>query len=108
LSPFSLSASNQEEDDTMPKQKPSARLENWAVVESENIASYQELRAGNLLVGKVFSHPTIAEGKFIFSSPVVRFDEKTKVAETRNTSYRLGQASSEYTTWIHEQTGAAA
>jgi hypothetical protein len=92
----------------MPKQKPCAKLENWAVVESANIASYQALRAGSLLVGKVFSHPIIAEGKFIFSSPIVRFDEKTKVAETRNTAYRLGQASREYEIWIGEQTGAAA
>ena len=92
----------------MPKQKPSAKLENWAVVESANIASYQALRAGSLLVGKVFSHPTIAEGKFIFTSPIVRFDEKTKVAETRNTSYRLGQASREYQMWIEEHSGAAA
>jgi len=92
----------------MPKQKPCAKLENWAVVESANIASYQALRAGSLLVGKVSSHPIIAEGKFIFSSPIVRFDEKTKVAETRNTSYRLGQASREYELWIEEQTGAAA
>jgi hypothetical protein len=40
----------------------------------------------------------------------VRFDEKTNVAETRNTSYRLGQASREYKIWIeeHQQTGAAA
>jgi hypothetical protein len=90
----------------MPKH--SARLENWAVVESANIASYHALRAGSLLVGKVFSHPTIAEGKFIFSSPIVRFDEKTKVAETKNTSYCLGQASSDYRIWIEEQTGAAA
>jgi hypothetical protein len=92
----------------MPKQKPSARLENWAVVESENIASYQVLRAGSLLVGKVFSHPRIGEGTFIFTSPIERFDEKTKVAETRNTAYRLGQASREYMMWTEEQTGAAA
>jgi hypothetical protein len=92
----------------MPKQKPCARLENWAVVESANIASYQALRAGSLLVGKVFSHPTIAEGKFIFSSPIVQVDEKTKVAETRNTSYCLGQASREYQIWIEEHRGAAA
>jgi hypothetical protein len=108
LPPFSLPASNEGEDDTMPKQKPSARLENWAVVESANIASYQALRAGSLLVGKVFSHPTIESGKFIFTSPIVRFDEKTKVAETRNTSYRLGQASLDYKIWTEEQTGAAA
>jgi hypothetical protein len=92
----------------MPKQKPSARLENWAVVESANIASYQTLRAGSLLVGKVFSHPTIGEGTFIFTSPIVRLDEKRKVAETKNTSYRLGQASREYEMWTEEHTGAAA
>jgi hypothetical protein len=108
LPPFSLSASNQEEDDSMPKQKPSARLENWAVVESANIASYQALRAGSLLVGKVFSHPTIGEGAFIFTSPIVCFDEKTKVAETRNTSYQLGQASREYKIWTEAQAEVAA
>ena len=86
----------------MPKQKPCARLENWAVVESANIASYQPLQAGSLLVGKVFSHPRIGEGTFIFTSPIVRFDEKTNVAETRNTSYRLGQASHEYRIWTEE------
>ena len=105
---FSLPASNEMGDDSMPNQKPCARLENWAVVESANLASYQALRAGSLLVGKVFSHPTIAEGKFIFSSPIVQVDEKTKVAETRNTSYCLGQASREYQIWIEERRGAAA
>ena len=63
----------------MPKQKPCARLENWAVVESANIASYQALRAGSLLVGKVFSHPTIGEGTFIFSSPIVRLMRRRKL-----------------------------
>ncbi len=92
----------------MPKQKPSARLENWAVVESENIASYQALCTGSLLVGKVFSHPTMGEGTFIFTSPIVRFDEKTNVVETRNTAYQLGQASKDYKVWAEEQTRAAA
>jgi hypothetical protein len=108
--PFHLVASYVVEEDRMPKQKPYARLENWAVVESANIAGYQALRAGNLLVGKVFNHPRIGEGTFIFTSPIVRLDAKSNVAETRNTSYRLGQASREYQTWTeeHEQTGAAA
>jgi hypothetical protein len=92
----------------MPKQKPCARLENWAVVESANSASYQVLRAGSLLAGKVFSHPRIGEGTFIFTSSVVRLDEKRNVVETKNTSYQLGQASREYTMWIEEQSGAAA
>ena len=35
------------------------------------LASYQDLRPGNLLVGRVFGHPRIKEGAFIFSSPIV-------------------------------------
>ncbi len=91
----------------MRKQKPCAKLENWAVVPSGNIATYQELRTGNLLVGKVFGHPTIAEGKFIFTSPIVRLDLHASMVETRNTAYCLGEASSEYKTWS-EHKGAAA
>jgi hypothetical protein len=94
----------------MPNQKPCARLENWAVVESANVTTYEALRAGSLLVGKVSGHPRMGEGTFIFTSPIVRFDEKTNIAETRNTSYRLGQASREYKIWTEqkEQSGAAA
>jgi hypothetical protein len=94
----------------MQKPKPYARLENWAVVESANIAGYRPLRAGNLLVGKVFGHPRIGEGTFIFSSPIERLDIKNNVAETRNTSYRLGLASREYQTWTeqNQHAGAAA
>jgi hypothetical protein len=92
----------------MRSEKPCARLENWAVVESVNVGGYQALQAGNLLVGKVYNHPRIGEGTFIFTSPIVRVDTKSKIVETRNTSYRLGQASSDYKIWTEEQTGAAA
>ncbi len=92
----------------MRKQKSHARLENWAVVASANIASYQALQEGNLLVGKVFSHPRIGEGRFIFSSPIERFDTRTNVVETKNTTYRLGEASHDYTLWLQEQTTGAA
>ena len=87
----------------MPKQKPCARLENWAVVESANIASYQALRAGNFLVGKVFGHQRIEKGKFIFTSPIVRVDPQQRIAETKNTCYSLGEASHEYKVWSEEQ-----
>lgn len=92
----------------MPNQKPCARLENWAVVESANSASYQVLRAGSLLAGKVFSHPRIGEGTFIFTSPIVSLDEKKNLVETKNTAYCLGQASREYAVWTEEHRGAAA
>lgn len=91
-------------------QKPSARLENWAVVASADIAIYQTLREGNLLVGKVFNHPRIGEGTFIFTSPIMSFDTKTHVAETRNTSYCLGKVSDDYEMWTlqDQKAGAAA
>ena len=91
----------------MRKQKPCARLENWAVVPGIHLATYQELEAGNVLVGKVFGHPTIDEGTFIFSSPIVRCDSGRGVAETRNTAYSLGEASQEYKLWS-DRRGAAA
>jgi hypothetical protein len=91
----------------MQKPKPCAKLENWAVVPSGNIATYKQIGEGNLLVGKVFGHPTIAEGAFIFSSPILQFDSEANIAETRNTSYVLGEASSEYKAWS-ERSGAAA
>jgi hypothetical protein len=75
-----------------------------------NIAGYQELQTGHLLVGKVYNHPRIDSGKFIFSSPIVRLDAKSGIVETRNTSYCLGQASRDYETWVEEkkQSDAAA
>ncbi len=106
--PFGLAASNHLEEDSMRNQKSHARLENWAVVGSANVASYQALQAGNLLVGKVFSHPRIGEGRFIFSSPIERFDTETNVVETKNTTYRLGEASRDYKLWLREQTTGAA
>jgi hypothetical protein len=92
----------------MRKQKSCARLENWAVVASANTATYQALEVGNLLVGKVFGHPRIEEGRFIFTSPIERLDAETNVVETRNTTYRLGEASHDYKIWAQEQTAGAA
>ena len=92
----------------MLKQKSCARLENWAVVPSAHCASYQELRAGNLLVGRVFGHPRIQEGAFVFTSPIVALDANAKFVETRNTAYCLGEASSDYSKWTAEQASGAA
>jgi hypothetical protein len=92
----------------MLKQKPCAKLENWAVVASADIAIYQKLREGNLLVGKVSNHPRIGEGTFVFTSPIMSFDTKTNVAETRNTSYRLGKVSDEYKMWTEQEQKAGA
>jgi hypothetical protein len=88
----------------MQTQKPSVKLEDWAVVPGPNSGSYQSLRPGNLLVGRAFGHQRIETGKFIFSSPIVRVDAQLGIVETRNTCYSLGEASQEYKAWSREQT----
>jgi hypothetical protein len=92
----------------MRTQKPSVKIENWAVVPGLNTAGYQSLRPGNLLVGKVFGHPRIEEGAFVFSSPIVSLDMNNQAVVTRNTVYRLGEASAGYKAWVGEQKNAAA
>jgi hypothetical protein len=93
----------------MQMQKPSVKLEDWAVVPGPNSASYQALRPGNLLVGRAFGHQRIGTGKFIFTSPIVRVDTQHRIVETKNTRYSLGEASREYKDWSREQgPGAAA
>jgi hypothetical protein len=87
-------------------QKPQVKLEDWAVVPRKQTGDYQELRTGNLLVGRAFGHPRIQEGVFIFSSPITSFDTETRIAETKNTLYRLGRVSREYKAWTGEQSAA--
>ena len=92
----------------MRTQKPSVKIENWAVVPGLNIAGYRSLRPGNLLVGKVFGHPRIEEGAFVFSSPIVSLDLNNQAVATRNTVYRLGEASQGYKAWAREHENVAA
>jgi hypothetical protein len=91
----------------MSTQKPLVRLEGWAVVAGTNRAAYEKLRPGNLLLGKAFGHQRIKTGMFIFTSPIVRVDFELGIAETRNTSYFLGEASAEYDAWSRTQGIAA-
>jgi hypothetical protein len=92
----------------MRTQKPSVKLEDWAVVPSATVASYRQLQPGNLLVGRAFGHQKIKRGMFIFTSPIVRIDASNKVVETKNTCYWLGQASRDYQAWSREQGAGAA
>ena len=91
----------------MQTQKPSVKLEDWAVVPGPNSGSYEALQPGNLLVGRAFGHHRIQTGKFIFTSPIVRVDTQQRIVETKNTRYSLGEASHEYKAWSREH-GAAA
>jgi hypothetical protein len=92
----------------MRSQKPSVKLEDWAVVPSVNHGQYQELRPGYLLVGRAFGHHRIKSGSFIFTSPIVGVDLQNNIVETRNTSYQLGEASHEYKRWSKEQASRTA
>jgi hypothetical protein len=91
----------------MRAQKPSVRIEDWAVLQSPRSGEYKELGSGSLLVGKVFGHPGIEEGRFVFSSAVVSVDRDSQMVETRNTVYVLGQVSYEYKLWSREHGVAA-
>ena len=91
----------------MQTQKPSVKIENWAVVPGLNIAGYQSLRPGNLLVGKVFGHPRIEEGAFVYSSPIISLDKNNQAVVTKNTVYRLGEASPGYKAWVQKRDAAA-
>jgi hypothetical protein len=91
----------------MSTQKPSVRLEDWAVVTRANRGAYEALGPGNRLVGRAYGHHRIDSGMFIFSSPIVRVDEQHRVAETENTSYSLGEASKEYKAWTGNSSAAA-
>jgi hypothetical protein len=92
----------------MKMHKPAVRIDDWAVVPNPKTGLYQELRPGNLLVGRVFGHPRMSEGSFIFTSPVVSIDSDKGIVETMNTAYILGKVSSEYRAWSRKHAGAAA
>ncbi len=82
--------------------KPSVTIDDWAVVPNPATGSYGKLRPGNVLAGKVFGHPRIKEGSFIFTSPVIRVHAAQQVVETKNTAYFLGTASVDYEVWSRE------
>jgi hypothetical protein len=87
--------------------KPVVKIDDWAVVPNPNTGTFRELGPGNLLVGRVFGHPRIQEGAFIFTSPVIGVDQARQVVETRNTAYVLGKVNHEYHHW-REEHGIAA
>jgi hypothetical protein len=87
----------------MRTQKPSVKLEDWAVVPSASPGSYEGLGPGKLLVGRAFGHDRIKSGMFIFTSTIVQVDTNNRIVETRNTVYSLGEMSREYKAWLDQQ-----
>ena len=84
-------------------QKPLVTIENWAVVQSVVSAKYEELQPGKHLMGNVFGHASLPEAVFIFTSPILNVNAISGQVETRNTMYRLGEASDTYKSWIHDR-----
>ena len=91
----------------MSMPKPAVKIDDWAVVPNPNTGNYRELSPGNLLVGRVFGHPRIKEGAFIFTSPVISIDPSRQLVETRNTAYVLGTVNFDYKQWSLQQGIAA-
>jgi hypothetical protein len=79
--------------------KPPIPIEDWAVVESVSTLAYRVMEPGRRLAGYVFGHERLANG-FIYTSPIVRFDEAAGLVETRNNLYRLGRRSTDYERWL--------
>jgi hypothetical protein len=76
--------------------KPIVTIKNWAVVRSGAYVAYETLQPGNVLTGKVFGHARLPDAKSIYTSSIISVDNGKCTVETRNTIYRLGEASEDY------------
>lgn len=83
-------------------------IENWSVVQNVSFCSFQELQQGNRLMGYVEGHARLPNTKVVYTSPIMSVDLTQGLVETRNTLYRLGEASAEYKTWEHKRRASAA
>ena len=86
----------------MQNDKPDVKLEDWAVLSTQDGGAYQNLTPGTRVVGRAFGHPGVADGMFILSSTVLRCGRNEDRVETRNTHYSLGRPSVEYEKWARE------
>lgn len=89
-------------------QKPLVTIENWAVVQRAVELSYEELRPGKHLIGRVIGHASLPNARFVYTSPILSVDADEGRVETRNTVYRLGRPSDDYRTWEDEHKVQAA
>jgi len=83
--------------------KPLVTIENWAVVQSAGLQSYQELQPGYRLTGYVFGHANLPNTKVICTSPILNVDLSQRLVETINTMYQLGEPDNAYKSWEHKR-----
>jgi hypothetical protein len=82
--------------------KPLAVIEKWAVVESVVSQRFEALEMGNRLRGYVLGLASLPSSKLVHTSRIVSADLTLGLIETRNTIYRLGEASEEYKLWSED------
>lgn len=83
------------------------RLENWSVVSRVIFDGYRNLEPGQRLTGDVLGHANLRNG-VIYTSAILNVDRLSRMVETRNTIYELGQVAPEYEQWLAGQEGARA
>ena len=86
--------------------KPTARIENWAVVDSVSSPDYRELEPDRRLTGNIFGHAELPNG-VIYTSAIVSIDTARRLVETRNSVYELGAVNDDYDRWSREHKRAA-
>jgi hypothetical protein len=88
--------------------KAAVTMEDWAVVQDVSSHGLGELSPGNRLMGYALRHPHFTGSILVFTSPILSVDLDQGLVETANTMYRLGEANSEYKSWVNKHRAAAA
>lgn len=65
------------------------KIENWSIGNSQSVI-------GQYLIGKVYGHEKIEDGRFVRTSYIKDIDIENSKIETRNTVYELGQMSEDF------------
>jgi len=83
-------------------------MEDWAVVLNVGSHGFGELGPGKRLMGYPLRHPHFTRSMLVFTSPILNVDLDQGVVETANGVYQLGEASSEYKSWVNISKASAA
>jgi len=75
------------------------KLENWSVCGAFSPYRSPENQIIQLR-GEVHGHPKFAEGKLIWTSPIVSVNGRT--ITTKNSEYKLGDVDQDYLRWCNE------
>ena len=71
-------------------------IENWSVVTRFADPYTAPESRTTVLQGVVFGHPLLPDGKGVTTSLVLSFDLVGRIAQTKNTTYHLGEPEPQY------------